>query len=151
LGTPTSTASGLLRFVEVMDLEQGAATVRLERPVRRARWADGIGPFGEVLAAASVGIVADGQIALEQVDLLPVLVDERRGRVDPGLEAQQPRATAAACLLIETPRQDLLLDAVGIAGDLLPSRAGVDLVELLVLLGDRHRGVSYASTGSGWM
>src|SRR5260221_5223805 len=85
LGTPTSTVSGLLRFVEIMDLEQGAAAVRLERPVRRAGRPAGIGALGEVLAALALGVVTDRQVAFEQVDLLPVFVDERRGGVDAGL------------------------------------------------------------------
>src|SRR5271165_412561 len=63
-GTPTSTGSGLLRLVEIMDFEQGAAAVRFERPVRRAGRPAGIGALGKILAAAALRIVADRQVAL---------------------------------------------------------------------------------------
>src|SRR5271168_3453079 len=150
LGTPTSTGSGLFRLVEIMDLEQGAAAVRLERPMRCAGRSAGIGALGKILAAAALRVVADRQIALEQIDLLPIFMDERGGGVNAGLEAQQPRPAAAVVRLVEAAGQDLFLDARRIARDGLPARGGVDLVEFLVLLADRHRGASYSS-GSGWM
>src|ERR1700733_515726 len=77
LGTPTSTGSGLLRLVEIMDLEQGAAADRLERAVCRAGRPAGIGAFDETLAAVALRVVADRQVALEQIDLFPIFMDER--------------------------------------------------------------------------
>src|SRR5271154_623850 len=73
-GTPTSTASGLLRLVEIMNLEQGAAAVRLERSVRRAGRPTGIGALDEILAAAALRVVTDRQIAFEQIDLFPIFM-----------------------------------------------------------------------------
>jgi hypothetical protein len=39
-------------------------------------------------------IVADGQVALDEIDLFPIIVDERLGRVDARLEAQEAGAAA---------------------------------------------------------
>src|ERR1043165_1876817 len=136
-GTPIFTARLLRRLVEIMDLEQRAAAVRLERPVRRAGRPARIGAGREILAALALRIVADGEVAVQQIDLFPVFVDERVGGVDPRLEAEQARAAAGPRFLVEAAGQDLLLDAGRIAGRRLPAAAGVDLVELLVLLADR--------------
>src|SRR5438045_2442163 len=99
---------------EVVDLEQEAAAVRFERAVHRAGRAAGIGAGREILAAIAVQVVADRQIALDQVNLFPIFVHERRGGVDAGREAQQPGAAAALGGLVERAGEDLLLDAVGI-------------------------------------
>src|SRR5437763_5408796 len=100
-------------FREVVDLEQEAAAVRFERPVHRAGRAAGIGAGREILAALAVHVVADRQIALDQVNLFPIFVHERRGGVDAGREAQQPGAAAALGGLVERAGEGLLPDAVG--------------------------------------
>ena len=46
-----------------MDLHEQTAVDRLERAVRRVRWAAGIGVRREALAALTVGVVTDDQIA----------------------------------------------------------------------------------------
>src|SRR5258706_2546459 len=128
LGTPISTGGLLLRLVEIVDFEQRAAGVRLERAVHRAGRAAGIGAGREILAALALRIVADRQIAVHQIDLLPIFVDEGLGGVGAGLEPEQARAAAAAMLLVQAAGQDLLLDAGRVAGRRLPAGAGVDLV-----------------------
>src|SRR4051794_11235841 len=115
-----------------MDLEQRAAAVRLERAVRRAGRPTRVGAGRKILAALALRIVAHGEVAVQQVDLFPIFVDEGIGGVDPRLEAQQARAAARPGFLVEAAGQDLLLDAGRIAGRRLPAAAGVDLVELLV-------------------
>jgi hypothetical protein len=66
----------------------GSRALGLERPVHCAGRPAGIGARDERLATITLGIVADGQVALDQVHLFPVIVHERRLREDPGSEAQ---------------------------------------------------------------
>src|SRR5262249_49452890 len=66
-------ASGLLSaLVVVVELVEQAAAIRLERPVINARRATGIGRGVERFAALSLRVVADDEIARNQVDLLPM-------------------------------------------------------------------------------
>src|SRR5438105_14717980 len=78
----------------IVNLEQQTAAIRLERTVHRAGRPAGIGAGREILAAPTLGIVADRQIALDEIHLFPIIMHEGLGRVDSGLEAQQPRAAA---------------------------------------------------------
>src|SRR5262249_54019672 len=112
-----------------MDLVEETAAVRFERAMNRAGRAAGIGSGGKALAALPHRIVADRQVAVDQVDLFPIFMDEGFGREDAGREPQQPRAAAAAPVLVERARQDLLLDAGWIAERRRPARAHVDAVE----------------------
>ena len=65
------------------------------------------------LISGDLIVVADDQIAREKIDLFPMIVDERRGRVRAGVETQKPRAAAAFLPLVDIAREDLLLDAGG--------------------------------------
>ena len=103
-----------------------------------ARRAAGIGAGGKTLAAPAFGIVADGQIARNQIDLLPIVVDEGCGREHPRRKPQEPGAAAIAALLVERAGQDLLFDAGGVAGWRLPARTHVEAVEFEMRLVDRH-------------
>ena len=94
-----------------MDFEQHAAVFGLERAVRNAGRTARVGGRLERLAALALGVVTDREITRQQVDFLPVVVDERCGRVDTRLEPQQPRAASRLTPLIEIAGQDLLLDA----------------------------------------
>src|SRR5215831_19296224 len=98
-----------------MDLEEEAAAVRFKRAVHRAGRAAGIGARRIVLAAPALPVVADCQVALHEIHLLPIVVHEGFGRVDAGLKAQQSRAAAALCRLVERTGEDLLLNPSGIA------------------------------------
>src|SRR5204863_1605413 len=113
----------------VVDLEQEAAAVRLEGAVHRAGRAAGIGAGSEALAALAGDIVADRQIALDEIHLFPIFVHERLGREDARLEAQQPGAAAAPALFVEGAGEDLLLDAGGIARPDRPAAAHPEPVE----------------------
>src|SRR5437588_10714308 len=94
-----------------MDLVQQTAAVRFERAVHRAGRAACVGARGKAFAALPRGIVADRQVALDQVDLFPIFVDERLSREHPWRKSQQAGSAAAAALFVEQTRQDLLLDA----------------------------------------
>ena len=78
-----------------MDLEQYAPTLGLERPVMDARRAHRVGIPLEFFAALAGFIVADDQVAGNKKHLFPILVHERRGRINARREAQQPRAAEA--------------------------------------------------------
>src|SRR5262245_47712800 len=120
-------------FIVVVNLEQQAPALRLERAVRGARRTAGVGARPEFLAAVAVSVVADDEIARHEVHLLPVVVHEGLGRVHAGRESQVTRAMPAPRLLVERACEYLLLDALRISRRRLPALAGIGLVELLVL------------------
>src|ERR1700742_2124454 len=128
----------LLALVVIVELIEQAAFLRLERPMIGARRTAGVGRCGEGFAALAFGIVADGEVTRDQVDLFPVVVNERRGRVDARLEAQQPRTAAHLARLVEVAGEDLLLDAGGIAWRRHPSLVHVEAVKFEMRLVHRH-------------
>src|SRR5882762_10232614 len=147
IGRRTTSAMGLpwrlaLRgLVVIVHLEQKATRFRLERPVRRSRRAARIRIGTEARAAFAVPVVADDQIARDEIHLFPVVVHERLGRMHAGGEAQMSRAETTLVLLVEESREHLLPDPVGITGQFFPAAVEVHFVELLVLFLDCH-GVS---------
>ncbi len=122
-----------------MDLVEHAAVLRLERAVNGAGRAASIGRGRERFAAFALLVIADGEIAGQEIDLLPVVVHERRGGVDARVEAQQPRAATHLLFLVEVAREDLLLDARGVAGGRGPARIHVDAGEFEMRFVHRHR------------
>src|SRR5262249_57487945 len=92
-----------LAFVVVVELVEQAAAIRLERPVINARRATGIGRGVERFAALSLRVVADDEVARDQIDLLPMVVHERRGGVNAWIEAQHPGAPAHPAALLPVP------------------------------------------------
>src|SRR5687768_18621458 len=97
--------------VEIVNFEQQAAVDGFERSVRRMRRSTGIGVGREAFAALTDLVVANGQIARDEIDLLPIVVGERRRCIDAGLETQQAGAGAPMVLFIESPGQDFLLNS----------------------------------------
>jgi hypothetical protein len=91
------------------------------------------------LPIPTLRVVADDQVAVDDVDLLPVVVHERLGGERARLDLQQPRAAAALRLLVEVRSEDLLVEAGRIAGRPLPAVLHVDLHEFEMLL-RFHRG-----------
>src|ERR1700761_2280347 len=67
-----------------MNLQQQAAVLRLEWAVEGPRRPAGIGIWRKARASISGRIVADDQVTGNQVDLLPVVVDERSGGKNSG-------------------------------------------------------------------
>src|SRR5687768_2342536 len=104
----------------------------------RAWRAAGVGIGAEFFPAIALPVVADDEIAGDEINLFPVVVHERFRRVDAGREAQVARAVAALPLLVEGAGEYLLLDSGGIAGRRLPARARVRSVEFLMFLVDSH-------------
>src|SRR5215470_20331830 len=98
-----------------MGFVKQAARVRLEWAVHRAGRSAGISAWHEIFAASAFGIVADGEIARDQINLFPIFVDKGRRREHPGRKTQQTRAAAAPVPLVKRSRQDLLLNASRIA------------------------------------
>ena len=136
---PRRQAALLLRaFVIIVDFEQHAAVFGLERAVINIGRTARIGGRLERLAALALGVVADREIARQQIDFLPVVVDERCGRVDARLEPQQPRAASRLAPLIDIARQDLLLDAGRIAFRRRPALLQVEPMEFQMGLVHRH-------------
>src|SRR6185369_17517189 len=128
----------LLAFVVVVDLEQHAAALGLERTVIDAGRPARISGSLERLAAVTGCVVADDEIAGHEIDLLPVIVHERCCRVDAGVEAQEPRAATHLARLVEIARQYLLLDSGGVSGWRGPAFGHIDPQELQVGLVHRH-------------
>src|SRR5712671_1361539 len=121
-----------------MDLVEETAAVRPEGPMDRARRPAGIGAVREILATPALGIVAHRQVTLDQINLFPILMDERFRREYAGRKAQEAGAASASPLLVERAGQNLLLDAGRIAGRRRPPGAHVDAVEFEMGLVDGH-------------
>src|SRR5262245_27818958 len=133
-------ACSWLALIVVMNLEQHAAAGRFERTVMDARWSARIGRRLETLTALALRIIADDQVAGEQINLLPMVVHERRRGVDAGREAQQPRAAAHLARLVEIAGENLLLDAGRIARRRDPALRHVDRKKFQMRLVHRHDG-----------
>src|SRR5438034_8293074 len=93
-------------FGKIMDFEEEAAAFRFERAVDGTGRAAGVGAGRKALAAAPQGIVADGQVAVDQIHLLPIFVDKGRSGKGAGGKAQKPRPAAAALILVERAGED---------------------------------------------
>jgi hypothetical protein len=62
-------------------------------------------PWRSLRSSRPRSVVADDEIAGHQVDLLPVVMDEKHGGVDTGIELQQARAAAHLPGLVEIARE----------------------------------------------
>src|SRR5580704_11041043 len=80
-----------LALVVIMDLVEHAAAIGLEWAVMDARRPARIGRRVERLAALALLVIADDEIAGDEINLFPMVVHERRRGVDAGREAQEPR------------------------------------------------------------
>src|SRR5437879_4169927 len=121
-----------------MDLVEKTAADRFEWAVHGAGRPAGIGAGREILAAMALGIIADREVSLDQVDLLPILVDKRLCREHPRRKAQQAGAAPVPPPLVEGAGQDLLLDAGRIARWGRPTGTHVEAVEFEMGLVDGH-------------
>src|SRR3954468_3390671 len=125
----------MTRGLVVMNLVQDAAALGSEWAVVRARRAAGVGRREALLAAAALRIVADDEVALHDVDLFPVIVDEGHGGERARLDLQEPCAASALRLFVKIRGEDLLVEARRIARRHFPSGVEIDLHELEMLLG----------------
>src|SRR5262249_13326271 len=117
---------------------QHAAALGLERPMVNPGRPARISGRLERLPAVAGRVIADDEIAGHEIDLLPVIMHEWCGRVDAGIEAQQPRAAAHLARLVEVARQYLLLDTGGVSGWRCPAVGHIDPQELQVGFIHRH-------------
>src|SRR5260370_26001321 len=131
-------AALFLAFVVIVDLVEQAGALGFERSGIDARRAAGIGRRVEGLTALALLIVADDEVARDQIDLLPVIMHEGRSGVDAGIEAQQPRAASHFAALVEIARENFLLDPRGIAGRRGPAGAHVHASKFEMRLVHRH-------------
>src|SRR5215510_11910615 len=136
-----------LALVVVVELIEQAAAVRLERPVVNARRPAGLGRGVECSAALSLRVVADDEVARDQIDLLPMVVHERRGGVDAGIEAQQAGTATHLAALVEVARENFLLDPRGVAGRRGPAALHVHAGKFKMRFVHRH-GSSPATVAS---
>src|SRR3546814_8072194 len=81
--------SNSLCGVIVMNFEQQASPVRLERAVIDARRAAGVGRRDKLLAAIALLVISDRQVARQEKDFLPIIVDKGRRRKNAGLKAEE--------------------------------------------------------------
>src|SRR5262245_64196082 len=96
--------------------------------------AAGIGRGEGLFTALPLLVVADYEIALHHVDLLPVVVHEGLGGEGAGLDLEEPRAAAALRRLVEIRGEDFLPEPRRIARRAFPSRVQVDFDEFEMLL-----------------
>src|ERR1051325_1382459 len=123
------------RGLVVMQLVQDAAALGGERTVLHARRTAGVGRGEGLLAAAALRVVADDEVAVHDVHLLPVVVHERLGRICARLDFQEARAAALLVGLVEIRGEDLLVEARRVARRALPAGIEIDFDELEMLLG----------------
>src|ERR1051326_4553005 len=114
---------------------EDAAGAGSERAVVPARRAAGVGRREALLPALALPVVADDEVALHDVHLLPVVVHERLGRERAGLDLQEARAAAPLRRFIQIAGENLLEEPRRVARRHLPPRLQVDLHEFQVLLG----------------
>src|SRR6185312_9922507 len=118
----------------IVNFVEDAAVARGERAVVQAGRAAGVGRREGLLAAPALLVVAHHQIALHDVDLLPMVVHEGLGGERAGVDLEQARAAAALGRLVEVRGEDLLPEPRRIARRALPARVQVDSYEFEVLL-----------------
>src|ERR1700752_2252096 len=92
----------------IVNFVEDAAVARSEGAVVHAGRAAGVGRGEGLLAALPLPVVSDNEIALDHVDLLPVVVHERLGGEGAGLDPEKARAAAALARLVEVRGEDLL-------------------------------------------
>ena len=66
--------------------------------------ATGVGVRLERFPAAPVFVIADGQVAGDQINLFPIVVHEGLCRVDTGVKSQEPGPAAALPIFIQGAR-----------------------------------------------
>ena len=98
---------------EVVYLQQQAPFFASERAVRDVR-----GPAGVSVRPKS--LPAHGQISSYLEDLLPVIMFKGLGREGSRLKPEKARPGTSLPLFIETAREDLLFQTLGITGGSLP-------------------------------
>src|SRR3954470_1761395 len=118
----------------VVDFVEDAAPMRGERSVPHAGRPAGVGGREALLTALPLLVVADDQVALHDVHLLPMVMHERLGGKRARVDLEESRAASLLRLLVQVRREDLLPETRRIALRPLPAARQVDLDEFQVLL-----------------
>src|SRR3546814_205369 len=133
--------SNSLCGVIVMNFEQQASPVRLERAVIDARRAAGVGRRDKLLAAIALLVISDRQVARQEKDFLPIIVDKGRRRKNAGLKAEEASPASAPVFRIETARKDAFVDPATrlvAFGKVPPGIVHADRVKFPMFLGNWH-------------
>src|SRR5262245_8971655 len=96
----------------------------------------------KLLTAVAQPIVAHNQVAREQKDLLPIVMNEWISCIGAGCKAQQPRPVAALVLLVELASDDLFLDPSGVAGQGMPTVLHIEDMKFFMTFVITHGGFS---------
>src|SRR2546425_1376962 len=134
----------------VVDLVKNASASGCERTVVHAWGPTGIGRCEALLAALALPVVAHHQVALEHVDLFPVVVHERLGGEGAGLDLQQARAAAALRLLVEVRGEDLLVETRRVARRPFPAGLEIDAHEFEMRFGFHFPLLQTSSVAIAW-
>jgi hypothetical protein len=121
-----------------VEFEHDAALFGLERTVVNAGRPTRIGAREKLLPALPLCVIAHDEITLEEKDLLPVIVNERRLGKRPRRQTQEAGAAAGLGDLVEIRRQDQLFEAVRVPRGALPAFGLIDREEFGVWLRRRH-------------
>src|SRR5579872_285853 len=109
-----------------MHLQQQATLFRLEGAMVDTRRPAGVSVRPKPFPVPSSLIIADDEVARDQVNFLPILMNKRPGREYTGLKAQEASPASTFILFIERPGENLLLDALGIARQSFPALVHVE-------------------------
>src|SRR5207247_10297018 len=109
-----------------------------------------IGGCEALLAALALPVVAHHEVALHDIDLLPVVVDERLGGKSVGLDLQQPGAAAELVHLVEIRGEDLLVEARRVAVRPFPAGLEIDAHEFEMRFGFHFPLLQTSSVAIAW-
>src|SRR5438876_926089 len=119
----------LLRCV-IVQFVQEATGRRFEWTVINTGRPTRVGRRRERLSAVPGSVVADDKVARNQVDLLPVIVHEGRGRPSARQEAEQPRPAAGLPFFVEIAGENLLLNVGRVTWRTCPSGIEIEAMKL---------------------
>src|SRR6266851_637456 len=119
--------------VVIMDFKRNAACLRLERAMANSGRTACVGIWRKALAALAVFVVAHDKVAGEHIHFLPIRVDNGRGRVHAGLDAQQRRAASLLTCFIQVSSENLAIEAVRKTRHCLPTFVEIDSMKFFVL------------------
>jgi hypothetical protein len=127
-------------------LKQQASGWRTERTVKDPRWPTCIRRLRVALATASIGIVANDESSSEQVDLLPMVMDEWSRGKHSRIKAQQSCAATRLFTFVNIAGQNFLFDPFGITRGCHPPRSEIERREFQV----RFTHSTHAVTVRSW-
>src|SRR5271167_3961887 len=107
--------------IVIVDFQQQTTRFRFEWSMVYAGRPASVSIWLEACAIPPVLIVANNEVAGDQVNFLPILMNKGLGSENAGLKTQEARSASASGLFIERTGKNLLLDAAGVYGRSNPS------------------------------